>query len=307
MTHRPAPVMTPTQPVWTVQPILQWTHQYFAGAGMASPRLDAELLLAFVCRCSRMDLYLNYEKPLTLPERDHYRDLVKKRAQGMPVAYLLGEKDFWTLTLAVRPGVLIPRPDTEILVEKASQAIQAWQEAHPAKDCCILEVGTGTGAIALALCQELEHLQIVALDVSELALEVAQENHHRYENLTIPRHNHVEWVQGNVLERFPAAKFDFLVSNPPYVVRSQIPQLQKEIALHEPHEALDGGEDGLDFYRHFFQHSRDFLKPEGEMLLEIGYNQAPALQAMLPQHLAWVETSKDLQSHPRVIHVKHPI
>ena len=297
--------MPPSQPVWTVQPILEWTQKYFAEGGIPTPRLDAELLLAFVCQCSRMELYLNYEKPLTLSERDHYRTLLKQRIHGTPVAYLLGEKDFWTLTLAVRPGVLIPRPDTEILVEKAVEAIKAWQGTHLGQVCSILEVGTGSAAIPLALCHELKHLNFIALEVSESALRVAQENCTRYENLIGGRHNHVELVQGNALEMLPrGSKFDFMLSNPPYVPQGQIPQLQKEIALHEPHQALNGGEDGLDFYRQFFQQSQDFLKPRGEMLLEIGYNQATILQGMLPQNLELVEIGKDLQSHPRVLHLQ---
>lgn len=300
--------MTSLEPVWTVKSILQWTQDYFKSHQLLSPRLDAELLLAFACQCSRIDLYLNYEKPLSLPEREQYRRLIKKRIQGAPVAYLLGEKDFWTLTLSVKPGVLIPRPDTETLVEKTCLAIKKWQAAHPAQECFILEVGTGTAAIPLALCSDLYQLRILSVDISEAALAVALLNVQRYQNLLAPHHNHLQLVQGNGLEMLPlTTKFDFIVSNPPYIPRRQIPQLQEEVSCYEPQQALDGGEDGLDFYRYFFEQGVKFLKSEGEMLLEIGYDQGDALQAMLPQHLKLVEIGKDLQSHPRVWHVKRAV
>ncbi len=298
-------VMAPIEPVWTVRSIIEWTQQYFKNHNIDSPRLDAELLLSFVCHCSRMELYLAYDKPLLTEEREHYRELVKKRIQGVPVAYLLGEKGFWTLTLFVEVDVLIPRPETEILVETACVTIKKWQELHQEKPCFVLEIGTGTGAIPLALCSSLQNLNCVTVDISDIALKVAAKNTRHHQDLLAPRSNSLQMVRGDRFQMlYPSVKFDFILSNPPYVPTAQIPQLQKEIALYEPKQALDGGEDGLDFYRYFFRDGVEYLKPGGEMLLEIGHDQVMGLAALLPDSLEVIQIVEDLQSHPRVWHGK---
>lgn len=296
-------MMASAEQVWTVSSIIEWTQQYFKNHKITSPRLDAELLLAFVFQCSRMDLYLAYDKPLMDKERRQYRELVKKRVQGIPVAYLLKEKGFWSLTLFVEEGALIPRPDTEILVEQVCSAIEEWQVTHKEKTCFVLEIGTGTAAIPLALCSSLQNLQIVSVDISEAALQVAVENIKNHQYLLTLRANALQLVRGDRFEMLhPATKFDFIVSNPPYIPTLQIPKLQKEIALYEPRQALDGGEDGLDFFRYFFRHGADHLKARGEMFLEIGSDQVNRLEAILPLHLELIQIAEDLQSHPRVWH-----
>ena len=294
-----------TEQVWTIRSIIKWTQQYFKDYKIATPGLDAELLLAFACQCSRMDLYLNHDKPLLTDERELFRKLVKKRVQGTPVAYLVGEKGFWTLTLFVENGVLIPRPDTEILVEETCSAIKRWQELHQKKKCVIIEIGTGTGAIPLALCSSLKNLKIVSVEISDTAVKVASKNANHYSNLLSPRSNSLHLIRGDRFQMFhPATQFDFIISNPPYIPTSQIPQLQKEIVLHEPKQALDGGNDGLDFYRHFFQYGVGFLKVGGEMLLEIGFDQSNGVTTNLPDSMELIRIVEDLQSHPRVWHGK---
>lgn len=295
-----------TPQIWTIQSILNWTRNYFTEKQIPTARLDAEILLSHVCQCSRMDLYLAFDKPMQAVELDHFRGLVKRRVQGSPVAYLVEEKGFWTLTLHVEPGVLIPRPDTEILVETSISAIEAWQEIHDETPCQILEVGTGTAAIPLALCSSLENLCITTTDISPDAIKVATQNIETHQDLLEPRSNQLELVHGDRLQMLPPEEpVDFIVSNPPYIPSADIPGLQVEVSAHEPQLALDGGADGLDFYRYLFEKSASFLKPEGEMLLEIGYDQVPGLEAILPPHLELVQVVEDLQSHPRVFHVKH--
>ena len=284
---------------------LERTCRYFKEHQFASPRLDAELLLAFVCQCSRIELYLDYDKPLLPEEQKKYHALVKKRVQGIPLAYLLGEKDFWTLTLVVEEGVLIPRPDTETLVEQLCVAVEAWQTLYKEQPCWILELGTGTAAIPLALCSSLKHLCIVTVDISNGAMPIAAKNIKCHSHLITPRNNRIHLVQGDRFSMLTdSAIFDFIVSNPPYIPTARIPGLQKEIALHEPRQALDGGEDGLDFYRFFFNDCMNYLKPEGQMLLEIGYDQVPALEALLPDGWQVLRIVRDLQSRPRVWHGK---
>ncbi|MBF0279245.1 MAG: peptide chain release factor N(5)-glutamine methyltransferase [SAR324 cluster bacterium] len=283
--------------------IVKWTEQYFKKHYIESPRLDAEMLLAFVCQCSRIDLYLDYDKPLRAEEREQFRELVKKRVQGMPVAYLMGEKGFWNLDLFVERGVLIPRPDTETLVEKSCDAIQKWQKLHLKKTCSILEIGTGTGAIPLALCSSLQNICCISVDVSEDALKIASKNLRRHSNLLNPRFNSLKLIQGNQFQMLSrSAEFDFIISNPPYIPTGQIALLQKEILFYEPKQALDGGEDGLDFYRNIFLNGVKHLKVNGELLLEIGYDQVQGIQALLPDSMELICIAEDLQSHPRVWH-----
>ncbi len=292
------------QQTWTIQSILEWTHRYFKDHGIDTPRLDAELLLAKACHCTRMDLYLTFDKPLAPEERDSFRALVKQRLQGKPVAYLLGEKDFWTLTLEVKEGVLIPRPDTETLVETTVVAIREWQASHPDQPCRLLELGTGTAAIPLSLCHELQNLSVLTIDISPIAIQVASQNILRYPELLEPRSNTLQVVQGYCLEMLhPEAQFDFIVSNPPYIPTTTIALLQRDVTLHEPHVALDGGEDGLAFYRYLFAKSAQHLAPSGQMLLEMGYDQGPALESLLPSHLKLLQIVHDLQDHPRALHV----
>ena len=161
---------------WTIERILNWTQGHFEKMCPGTPRLDAELLLANVLRCSRLDLYLRLDQPLDETERGAYKKLVQQREAGCPVAYLTGEKEFWSLTLEVNKATLIPRPDTETLVKITSEHIRKWQNGHPDETCQIAELGTGSAAIPLALCAELQNLHIISVDCSAEALAVASGN-----------------------------------------------------------------------------------------------------------------------------------
>ena len=288
---------------WTIAGILSWTQGHFEKWRPETPRLDAELLLAFVLGCSRLDLYLKADQPLNQKERKAYRELVQQRADGCPIAYLIGEKEFWSLTLEVNKNTLIPRPDTETLVENTVVQIQNWQIKHPESQCLIAELGTGTAAIPLAICAEVKNLHIIAVDCSRDVLEVAERNMERHKSLLSPRNNLIELVESNLFSKInPTEKLDFIISNPPYIPSKNISSLQVDIMQYEPLIALDGGPDGLSFYRYLLETAPSLLTPEGEMFLEIGFDQQANLNLLLKEFPDW-KTSvfrPDLQGNDRV-------
>ena len=288
---------------WTIERILNWTQGHFEKMCPDTPRLDAELLLANVLGCSRLDLYLRLDQPLDETERGEYRKLVQKREAGCPVAYLTGEKEFWSLTLEVNKSTLIPRPDTETLVKITSEHISKWQNGHPDETCKIAELGTGSAAIPLALCSELRNLHIISVDCSAKALAVASGNLQRHKSLLSQRNNDVQLLESDLFSILtPETQLDFIVSNPPYIPTDEIPKLQTEVSKYEPYIALDGGPDGLRFYRYLLETVPSILKPSGEMFLEIGFDQAPTLTQLLFHYPKWISSKflKDLQGNMRV-------
>ena len=288
---------------WTIAGILSWTQGHFEKWRPETPRLDAELLLAFVLGCSRLDLYLKADQPLNQKERKAYRELVQQRADGCPIAYLIGEKEFWSLTLEVNKNTLIPRPDTETLVENTVVQIQNWQIKHPESQCQIAELGTGTAAIPLAICAEVKNLHIIAVDCSKDVLEVAERNMERHKSLLSPRNNLIELVESNLFSKInPTEKLDFIISNPPYIPSKNISSLQVDITQYEPLIALDGGPDGLSFYRYLLETAPCLLTPEGEMFLEIGFDQQANLNLLLKEFPDWKTSvfQPDLQGNDRV-------
>ncbi|MCH2287521.1 MAG: peptide chain release factor N(5)-glutamine methyltransferase [SAR324 cluster bacterium] len=288
---------------WTIERILNWTQGHFEKMCPGTPRLDAELLLANVLRCSRLDLYLRLDQPLDETERGAYKKLVQQREAGCPVAYLTGEKEFWSLTLEVNKATLIPRPDTETLVKITSEHIRKWQNGHPDETCQIAELGTGSAAIPLALCAELQNLHIISVDCSAEALAVASGNLQRHKSLLSQRNNDVQLVESDLFSALdPETQLDFIVSNPPYIPTGDIPTLQTEVSEYEPCIALDGGPDGLRFYRYLLEMVPGLLKPSGEMFLEIGFDQEPALTQLLFHYPVWASSKflKDLQGNMRV-------
>lgn len=259
---------------WTIINLLQRTTSFFDSQGIESPRLDAELLLAAALGMTRIDLYLRHDQPLDSDELDRYRDLVKRRKNREPVAYILGEKAFWTLDLAVGPGALIPRPETECLVE----AVLAFLKDRDAQASGrFLDLGTGSGAIALALAQSCPAARGAAVDASLGALALADANRRRHH-----LEDRVALLAGNWLDSFSPvkARFDVIVSNPPYIPSAQIDLLQPEIARYEPRAALDGGADGLDCIRHLVARAAAFLAPGGGLFIEIGHDQYPAVRQL---------------------------
>jgi release factor glutamine methyltransferase len=275
-----------TQPAaWTSLELVRWTGGYFARHGVASPRLDAELLLAHALGVRRLDLYLRFEEPIPEAARAGFRELVRRRAQErVPVAYLTGRREFWSLCFEVSPAVLIPRPETEVLV-------RAVVDQKPAR---VADVGTGCGAIAAAVATALPGCEVVALDASTDALEVARTN---LERLGLSAR--VRVVDGDGPSALPG-DFDVIASNPPYVPTAEIDALAPEVR-HEPRLALDGGADGLDVISAFVRAAPARLRPGGVVALEVGLGQAPAVERLLREAGAIAtEIRKDLAGVERV-------
>jgi release factor glutamine methyltransferase len=254
--------------VWTILGVLNWTEQRFRERGLASPRLDAQLLLADVLARDRVFLYTHFDQPLGPDELAKYRALIQRRLQGEPVAYLVGKKEFRSLMLDVDARVLVPRPDTETLVDVALTLLPEAGAIVPR----IVDVGTGSGAIALALKKERPDAELLAVERSPGAAEVARKN---AERLGLA----VELLEGDLLAPVAArAPFTLIVSNPPYIPSGDIAGLQREVQ-REPLAALDGGRDGLDVIRRLIHDAPPLLSPSGALALEVGAGQAPAVIA----------------------------
>ncbi|MCG6871864.1 MAG: peptide chain release factor N(5)-glutamine methyltransferase [Gammaproteobacteria bacterium] len=251
-------------------------------------RLDAEVLLGHVLGKPRSWLHAHPEAPLDTEDAARFADLLIRRRGGEPVAYLIGEKEFWSLNLKISPAVLVPRPETEVLVEQALARIPddaGWR---------IADLGTGSGAIALAIASERPGCRLLATDASEAALEVAAANRARLGLLT------VEFARGDWCGALGVARFAMIVSNPPYVARGD-PQLDANVAAFEPAAALDGGGDGLDHLRQIIQCAPRHLEPGGWLLLEHAPGQEPALAAALrTAGFSDIRLITDLANRPRL-------
>jgi release factor glutamine methyltransferase len=283
-------------PAWTVLGILQWTNAYFQRHQIDSPRSDAELLLAHALRCERIDLYLRHDQPLNPSELARFKPMVQRRVRREPVAYIVGFKEFWSMRLQVSPAVLIPRPDTECLVETALDQLRVLAESRSAR---VLELGVGSGAITLALASECATHDYWATDFSLPAIQVAQVNA-RHLGLA----ERISFVLGHWLAPFSTqrADFDMILSNPPYIRRHDIDDLAPEIRGFEPHGALDGGIDGLDAIRQIIDRSHACLRPGGRLLIEIGFDQREAVESLALESGAYdaIDFRKDYSGHDRV-------
>ncbi len=281
---------------WTVLSLLNWAAPYLEKHGSTSPRLDAELLLAQVLDCQRLELYLRFDKPLDPTELASFKELILKRRQGIPVAYLLGTKEFWSLEFQVNEAVLVPRPETEHLVEAAIEFI----ENNFPKGCPVLDIGTGCGNIILALAHHFSNVvdfSGLGSDCRPAALAVAQEN---ALNLQLET---VTWLTSDVFAALKPANHSFglIVSNPPYITSQEMISLPQEV-LCEPRAALDGGADGLNFYRRITSGAKNFLKPGGGLIFEVGDGQADDVKKILASHgYSAISTKYDLARHERVV------
>lgn len=274
--------------IWTLLKLLRWTTDYFSEKGVDNPRLDAELLLAHVLKLDRVGLYLNFERPLNALELDEIRPLVKRRGQREPLQYLLGQTEFWSRLFEVTPDVLIPRADTEILVEEALNRAE--------KSGLLLDVGTGSGAIAVSFAGELPDWQVAALDISEPALEVAQRNAQKNGVAQQVQFLHADLAQ------LPQQQYDLIVSNPPYIAQDEWDELMPEVRCYEPQKALLAEDNGLDCYRKLAAQVQSRLKPGGWLLVEIGFKQAEAVsQIFHDAGLQDVFVRNDYADQPRVV------
>ena len=259
--------------IWNIGAIIKWTGQYFSEKGVDNPRLDAEVLLCHILGKDRIYLYVHFDQPLEPSELTAFREAVKKRAMRLPVAYITGQKEFMGLTFTVTPDVLIPRPDTEILVEDALARLAICEQ--PA----ILDIGTGSAAIIVSVLKTLPAASGVSVDISPQALEVARMNataHGVIDRLQIK--------QGDLFAPVNGQRFDAVLSNPPYIPDGDIAKLELEVR-REPRLALAGGVDGLDFYRRIISGGASYLNPNGFIAMEVGINQAKDVAALAEQSL----------------------
>jgi release factor glutamine methyltransferase len=270
---------------WTTLAVLDWTSQRFTEAGIDSARLEAQLLLAHVLGCSRMQLYTGFDRPLGDDELAGYRALIKRRLGGEPVAYLLGEQELWGLPFFVDASVLIPRPDTELLVELAC--------ARLPQGGSVLDLGTGSGAIAIAIAHARPDARVSALDASAAALDVARFNagRHRVQ---------VDFVQGDWYAGLAPGRFSMIVANPPYIVAGDRHLSEGDLRF-EPVDALTDHADGLSALRTIVAGAARHLAPQGWLLMEHGYDQSAAVQALLrAQGYTDVQSWADLAGIARV-------
>jgi len=280
---------------WTVREVLNWTRGYFESGGIVQPRLEAEILLAHSLDVDRLHLYLAPDKPLSSEERHCFRELVKRRHAGEPLQHLTGEVSFFGLRFRVDPRALVPRPETEELVDNALRLTPRDRATR-----CI-DLGTGTGVIAVCLARFLPQASVTAVDVSAEALALARANatlNGVDDRISFAASDWFADVDG---------RFDLIVSNPPYVPAPEIAELPAEVRDHEPRVALDGGDDGLTAIRALADGAVEHLESGGTLLLEVGHHQAPAVAALLREiGLDDVETRGDFAGKERFVIARCP-
>jgi release factor glutamine methyltransferase len=283
---------------WTVAKVLAWATEDFRSRGLDSPRLDAELLLAHVLGVDRIRLILDSPRVLSGEELAAYRALIQRRRRREPVAYIRGEREFYGLSIRVDPRVLVPRPDTETLVEVALD-----RTADANLDGELLDLCTGSGCVAIAFSRRRPTWRVTGLDISSDALAVARENAERAG--AVPG---VRFLTGDLDEPLTAdAKFDLVTANPPYIPTAEIERVDADVRDFEPRIALDGGLDGLDVVRRVVNVARRRLRPGGVLAVEVGAGQAPAAEALLSE-AGFVEARRnaDYGGHERVVSGKVP-
>ena len=278
---------------WTILRVIQWTTDYFKEKNVEEPRASAEILLAQVLKLKRIQLYLNYDKPLHTEELSRYKDYIKQRVAGKPVQYITGTQEFWSIPLRLTSAVLIPRPESELLVERGVQAVS--ETYRP----LILEIGTGSGAISIALAKEIESAFIVGTDISCQALSVAKQNRDR-----AGVSERLSYIQCDLLKCMrPKNHFHLIVSNPPYVSEEEYENLPTSIKSFEPQKALLAGKEGLDILKPLIHQAHNYLLPGGYLLLEIGAGQGDAVLAITRDLGVYREISiiKDYAGKNRVL------
>ena len=266
-----------------------------------SPRMNAELLLRFVLGCDRAYLFAHPERQLTEDEQSRYAAALAERSRGLPAQYITGHQEFWGMDLIVTPAVLIPRPETEHIIEAVLELVKSGVGAvhSPERELRIADVGTGSGCIAIALAKELPQAEIHATDISSAALDIARANAARHQ-LNARIHFH----QADLLAGL-TPPFDIIVSNPPYVGESEEDQVQLEVRKFEPHSAIFGGPTGSEIIARLVPQARNLLRPEGWLILEISGTIVDRVRELLHE---WpdVDVLRDLQSIPRVVRARKP-
>jgi release factor glutamine methyltransferase len=289
--------------VWTIGALVKWATDDFRTRGIESPRLDAELLVAHALGITRTQVIIEMMRPLADAELAMLRDLVKRRRAHEPIAYLRGEREFYGRNFRVDKRVLVPRPETELLVDVALARTRSLSMSMRALDLC-----TGSGCVAITLARQRPTAKVHATDVSGDALAVARENAHRLgaSNVAFAPGDLFDAVRALAanprVRRWGGPPFDLITANPPYIASGEIPTLQIDVRAFEPHLALDGGEDGLALVRRIVSDAPELLAPGGVLAMEIGAGQAPAVAALLEARgFTGVEVQRDLARIERVV------
>ena len=277
---------------WTIKKVLDWTTEHFKKHRIDDPHLEAEILLAHALKTERIKLYIDFEKEPDRAALESFKSYIARRIKREPSAYITGHKYFMSLDLKITPDVLIPRPETELLIENAIELSKIINGKMSA-----LDIGTGSGAIAVSLAKFIDNIEICATDSSKKALDVALENARKHK------------VEGKIkfieTDLFPTngQKFDIIISNPPYIRSSDINGLQPEVRDFEPSAALDGGADGLEYYRRIIGTAGNYLKEDGSLILEIGADQSTAVTGIINEKLKPknVLVKKDISGLDRVV------
>lgn len=278
---------------WTLGSLLDWTAKHLAQKGAEFPRLDAEVLLAHAVGCKRIDLYgLRFGETATPEVRQAYRELIRKRLEGCPVAYLVGRKEFYGLELTVSPAVLIPRPDTEHAVMVALEIAKKLPAPR------VVDIGTGSGAIAIAVAKHCKDAQVTAVDLSPDALAVARANAEK-----VGVADRARFVQGDLFAGVGDERFDIIVSNPPYIAAEDMTGLPVGVRQYEPHLALDGGPGGFAVFDRLVAEAPPHLSPGGHLVIEIGSPQENAAREKITAAGVFelAATVHDYSGHPRVL------
>ena len=292
-----APVPDPHEQPWTVLRLLEWTSQFFRSRGSESPRLDAEVLLAHVRDCDRIHLYTAFADVPDEDQRARFRELVRRRGEGTPVAYLVGYREFYSFRLRVDEHVLIPRPETEHVVVLALEAAKRF--GAPGRATRIADVGTGSGAIAIAIAKHLASAQITATDISPEALRVAQAN-----AAAVGVADRIDFVAGDLLTGVePDRRFEIICSNPPYVSEAEYRDLDRGVRDFEPRSALVAGPTGSEVIRRLIPAAAERLVDGGELIIELSPMIAQGCFQIVANDPAWVSPrlTKDLEGHARVL------
>jgi release factor glutamine methyltransferase len=282
---------------WTIKKLLDWMTGHFTDKKIDSPRLTAELLLSHILNMQRIELYMNFDKEVAKPNLDKLRELVKRCLNNEPVQYLTERAEFYSISLKVSPACLIPRPETELLVERAIEFLRTRTGTQYVCDLC-----TGSGCIGVAIAKNFPEVKIIATDICDNALKIAADNIAKY-NLT----EKIHLLQGDlfkpIIDQLDGKEFDLITCNPPYISHPEMEKLEPNVKNHEPHLALNGGPDGLDIYRRIAGEVGTYLKKDGLLLLEIGYLQGPAVRQLLEETKIFgdIKVEKDLSSNDRIV------
>jgi release factor glutamine methyltransferase len=285
------PGYNPAMQTWTIQKLLNWTAGYLADKGIDSPRLSAEMLLSHVVGLKRIELYTQFDKPVTQQQLDQLHNLTERAGRHEPIAYLTGKTEFYCLELQVSPDCMIPRPETELLVERAIEFLRAHTGRQLVCDLC-----TGCGCIAIAIARNCPDARIIATDISDSALAIAAKNIEKHQVK-----DRIKLLCGDLFDplvpQLDVEEFDLIVCNPPYTTATEFKSLDKNIKAYEPRIALYAGEDGLDVYRRIAEKVDQFLKPNAALMLEIGYAQGQAVRELLEKANCFAEITIEKDPH----------